>query len=131
MVHFPTMSRANPPSTSTKPVQRVHVAPGKGGWQVRRDGSSPITTVHATQNEATEAAQSALRKSGGELKVHGRDGRIHETLTLGRDAMAQIAAVEGISLPSDLERLLGDLDRAGASSEDRRRAVALQFGKKR
>jgi hypothetical protein len=125
------MSRATPPSTSARPAQRVHVVPAEGGWQVRRGGSSPATTVHATQDEATDAARSALRKSGGAVRVHGPDGRVHETLTLGRDAMAQIAAVEGISLPGDLERLLNDLDRAGPSSEERRRAVALQFGQKR
>ena len=125
------MPRANTPRTSALPAQRIHVAPTESGWQVRCDGSSHPTTIYTSQGDATEAAQSTLRKSGGELKVHGRDGRIHETLTLGRDAMALIAAVEGISLSSDLERLLGDLDRAGASSEDRRRAVALQFGKKR
>ena len=121
-----------PRSTSSKPSTKASavVAPTSGGWAVRQ-ATGRETGVFATQNEATEAARSALRKSGGSVQVHGRDGRIHETLTLGRDAMARIAAVEGISLPSGLESLLGDLDRAGASSEDRRRAVALQFGKKR
>ena len=131
MVRFVPMPRANKPTTSVMSVQRVHVAPAGGGWQVKREGSDPATTGHESQAEATEAARSALRKSGGELKVQGPDGRVHETLTLGRDAMARIAAVEGISLPGDLERLLSDLDRAGASSEERRRVVALQFGQKR
>ena len=122
------MSRSTSSKTSNK--ASAVVAQTSGGWTVRH-AAGPETGVFATQHEATEAARSALRKSGGAVQVHGRDGRIHETLTLGRDAMAKIAAVEGISLTGDLERLLGDLDRAGASSEDRRRAVALQFGKKR
>jgi hypothetical protein len=51
-------------------------------------------------------------------------------MTLGRDAMSSIAAVEGIHLSSDSKRLLEGLDRAGASGEERRRSIARQFGKK-
>jgi hypothetical protein len=124
------MSRSISPKTSTRAASGAIVASTSAGWAVRHAGGREIG-VFATQAEATDAARSALRKSGGAVRVQGPDGRVHETLTLGRDAMARIAAVEGISLPGDLERLLGDLDRAGASSEERRRAVALQFGQKR
>ncbi len=109
---------------------RVHVLPMDGGWQVRREGASRVAGVYATQTEATEAAKSALRRSGGELMVQGRDGRIRESMTLGRDSMAKIAAVEGIHLSSESKRTLKGLDRTGASSEERRRAIARQFGKK-
>ncbi len=71
-----------------------------------------------------------LRRSGGELTVQGRDGRIRESMTLGRDPMAKIAAVEGIYLSPELKRTLEDLDRAGASGDERRRSIARQFGKK-
>jgi hypothetical protein len=109
---------------------RVHVLPMDGGWQVRREGASRAAGVYTTQTEATEAAKSALRRSGGELMVQGRDGRIRESMTLGRDSMAKIAAVEGIHLSSESKRTLKGLDRTGASSEERRRAIARQFGKK-
>ena len=62
--------------------------------------------------------------------VQGRDGRIRESMTLGRDPMARIAAVEGIHLSPELKRTLKELDRTGASGDERRRSIARQFGKK-
>jgi len=112
---------------------RVHVAPTDGCWQVWHEGADRAAGVYRTQTEATEAteaAQSAIRRSGGELRVQGRGGRIRESMTLGRDSMARIAAVEGIHLSSESKRTLEDLDRAGASGEERRRSIARQFGKK-
>ncbi len=109
---------------------RVHVVPTEDGWQVRREGANRATGVYRTQTEATEAAQAVLRRSGGALTVQGRDGRIRESMTLGRESMARIAAVEGIHLSVESKRTLEDLDRAGASGEERRRSIARQFGKK-
>lgn len=129
MIHLMT-SRNISKSSMAKGQARVHVVPMDGGWQVRREGAGRAAGVYTTQSEATEAAKSALRRSGGELMVQGRDGRIRESMTLGRDPMAKIAAVEGIHLSPESKRTLKDLDRAGASSEERRRAIARQFGKK-
>jgi hypothetical protein len=109
---------------------RVHVLPKDGGWQVRREGAGRVAGVYSTQAEATEAAKSTLRRSGGELMVQGRDGRIRESLTLGRESMARIAAVEGIHLSKEAKRTLENFDRTGASGEERRRAIASRFGKK-
>ncbi len=117
-------------SSTSKGQARVHVVPMDGGWQVRREGAGRATGVYTTQTEATEAAKSALRRSGGELMVQGRDGRIRESMTLGRNPMAKISAVEGIHLSAESKRTLKVLDRTGASSEERRRAIARQFGKK-
>jgi hypothetical protein len=109
---------------------RIHVVPTDRGWQVRHEGADRAAGVYRTQTEATEAAQSAIRRSGGEVRVQGRDGRSRESMTLGRDSMAKIAAVEGIHLSSESKRTLANLDRAGASGEERRRSIARQFGKK-
>lgn len=109
---------------------RVHVVPLDGRWQVRHEGARRAVGVYSSQAEATEAAKSTLRRSGGELMVQGRDGRIRESMTLGRDSMAKIAAVEGIHLSSRSMRTLRELDRKGASGEERRRSIARQFGKK-
>jgi len=109
---------------------RVHVVPTDGGWQVRREGADRATGVYRTRTEATEAAQSVLRRSGGEVRVQGRNGRFRESMTLGRESMARIAAVEGIHLSSESTRTLEKLDRVGASGEERRRSIARQFGKK-
>ena len=84
--------------------------PKEGGWPVRCEGAELAPAgVYRTQAEATEAAKSALRRSGGELKVQGRDGRIRGSMTLGRDPMAKIAAVEGIHLSPESKRTLEDL----------------------
>lgn len=125
------MSSRNISKTSlVKNRTRIHVVPALGGWQVRHEGAGRIAAVCLTQAEATEAAQSVLRRSGGALTVQTCDGRIRETLTLGRGPMARIAAVEGIHLSSGSNRLLEHLDRAGASGEERRRSIARRFGKK-
>jgi hypothetical protein len=125
------MSRAK---TSSKPtsgmLERMSVVAIEGGWQVRGETSSSADGVYSTQTEATEAARQALRRSGGQTVVHGADGRIRESITLGRDAMAKIAAVEGIHLSPAMTRMLEALDRQGASSAERRLAIAQQFGKK-
>ena len=123
-------SRKISKSSMAKGQARVHVVPMDGGWQVRREGTGRAAGVYTTQSEATEAAKSALRRSGGELMVQGRNGRIRESMMLGRDSMAKIAAVEGIHLSPASKRTLRELDRTGASSEERRRAIARQFGKK-
>ncbi len=123
-----------PRRTSNAPMAkapvRVHVVPGEGGWTVKGQGAGSSAGVYSTKAEATEAAKSALRRSGGELMVQGRDGRYQESMTLGRDQMARISAVEGIYLSSEATRALEELDARGASGQERRRWIARQFGKK-
>jgi hypothetical protein len=117
-------------SSVAKGPTRVHVVQTEDGWQVRHEGAGRVARSYRTQTEATEAAQSVIRRSGGALTVQGRDGRIRNSMTLGRDSMAKIAAVEGIHLSAESKRTLDGLDRAGASGEERRRSIARLFGKK-
>lgn len=125
------MTRRNISKSSMAPGQtRIHVVPKDSGWQIKREGSGRASGVYSTEAEATEAAKWTLRRSGGELSVQGRDGRVRESMTLGRNSMTRIAAVEGIHLSQESKRTLRDLDRAGASGEERRRAIARLFGKK-
>jgi hypothetical protein len=58
-------------STAESRAARVHVLPKDGGWQVRCAGEDRVAGVYRTQAEATEAAKSTLRRSGGELMVQG------------------------------------------------------------
>jgi hypothetical protein len=60
-----------------------HVVPHSGRWAVRGEGNSRATSVHPTQHEAIEAGREVARNQGGELLIHGRDGRIRE-----RDSVA-------------------------------------------
>lgn len=62
-----------------------HVVPAGGKWTVRRSGGSRASAVFDTQREALDDARDKARRDGGELYVHGRDGRIRERNSYGRD----------------------------------------------
>ena len=55
-----------------------------GKWVNKRDDARRVTSVHATQKEAIDAAREMLYKQGGgELSIHGEDGKIREKDTIG------------------------------------------------
>jgi hypothetical protein len=55
-----------------------------GQWEARAAGSN-AGSIHATQREAQRAANDQARSSGGgEVRIHGRDGRIRESPTIGK-----------------------------------------------
>lgn len=62
-----------------------HVVPRNGGWAVQGAGNSRATSVHSTQARAISEARGIARNQGSELLVHGRDGRIRERDSHGRD----------------------------------------------
>jgi hypothetical protein len=63
-------------------TQRIHITKKDGGWTVNREGADRKQD-YATQTEAVEAGRKALRDSGGgEIIVHGRDGRIRDKDTV-------------------------------------------------
>lgn len=62
-----------------------HVVPTKGGWAVKRAGSPKATKVFATQQEAIERGREIAKNQRSELLIHGRDGRIREKNSYGRD----------------------------------------------
>jgi hypothetical protein len=62
-----------------------HVVSHGSGWAVRRAGASRVSSNHRTQAAAERAAKAAARKSGGgEVRIHGRNGRIRDSDTVGR-----------------------------------------------
>jgi hypothetical protein len=71
-----------------KPNSR-HVVPShKGGWDIEKPGASRKSAHYDTQAEAVDRAREILHNAGGgELNVHGRDGRIREkdTIAPGND----------------------------------------------
>lgn len=62
-----------------------HVVPNGGKWSVRRAGASRASGVYDTQKEAIEKAKDIARTQQTELYIHGRDGRIRERNSYGRD----------------------------------------------
>lgn len=62
----------------------VHVVPSDGGWDVKVEGRSGARRF-STQNEAIRAGRELARSNRSENIVHGRDGRIRQRDTYGRD----------------------------------------------
>lgn len=62
-----------------------HVVRHGTGWGVRAPGASRVGSTHGTQAAAERAAKAAARKAGGgEVVIHGRNGRIRDSDTVGR-----------------------------------------------
>ncbi|MFN7399903.1 MAG: DUF2188 domain-containing protein [Sandaracinobacter sp.] len=62
-----------------------HVVPSEGGWSVRKAGAEKATRTYPTQQEAIERATAIARNQRTEVYIHGRDGRIRERNSYGRD----------------------------------------------
>lgn len=62
-----------------------HVVPSNGGWAVKKVGSTQATKTFATQDKATVFARNLAKKQRTELFVHGRDGKIRDRSSFGRD----------------------------------------------
>lgn len=59
-----------------------------GQWVNKRNDANKASSVHGTQQDATESAKSMLKnQGGGELSIKGRDGRIRskDTIAPGND----------------------------------------------
>ena len=62
-----------------------HVVPRGDSWAVKGAGNQKATSLHPTQQAAADAARGIARNQGSELLIHGRDGRIRERNSYGRD----------------------------------------------
>jgi len=63
----------------------VHVMPGDQGRRVEVEGSDRPRSTHKTQSDATKAARTIARSNKSELLIHGRNGRVRDRSTYGRD----------------------------------------------
>lgn len=68
---------------------RRHVVPGaNGGWDVKKPGASKTSAHAKTQAEAIGRAKEIVKNAGGgEVRTHGRDGKIRnsDTVAPGND----------------------------------------------
>jgi hypothetical protein len=64
----------------------VHVVPHEGNWRVEVEGMPLLPATYGTQAEARDAGREVARRTEAELLVHGRDGKIRERSSYGRDA---------------------------------------------
>lgn len=67
------------------PRKGQHVVPNGGKWSVRAAGAKRASGTYETQKEAIDNARQKARQQGAELYIHGRDGRIRERSSFGRD----------------------------------------------
>lgn len=78
---------------SSKRPRAIHVTKAaSGGWRVKPAGAKKATVVKTTQKQAETAAKRQIRKAGGgEVRIHGRDGRIRDSDTVkpGRESRAK------------------------------------------
>lgn len=61
-----------------------HVVPNPdGGWDVKAPASERASSHHDTQSEAEARAKEIVGNAGGgEVRIHGRDGRIRDSDTV-------------------------------------------------
>lgn len=61
-----------------------HVVPSpKGGWDVKKPGSSRAVAHTDSQKAATDRARQIVHNAGGgEVRIHGKDGRIRDSDTI-------------------------------------------------
>lgn len=66
-----------------------HVVPARGGgWDVKKPGSDRASVHTATQADAVARARRIVANNGGgEVRIHGQDGRIRkaDTVAAGND----------------------------------------------
>jgi hypothetical protein len=55
-----------------------------GGWDVKADRGERASSHHDTQEDAYQTARRlAVNAGGGEVRIHGKDGRIRRSNTIG------------------------------------------------
>ena len=61
-----------------------HVVPNpKGGWDIKKPGARRVSDHLDTQREAVSRAKTIVSNDGGgEVRIHGRDGRIRDSDTV-------------------------------------------------
>lgn len=66
-----------------KPDRRDVVPSKRGkGWDVTKPGAKDPVSHHETQANAEKAAKRDVRQQGGEVVIHGRDGKIRDKDTM-------------------------------------------------
>ncbi len=62
-----------------------HVTKREDGWAVTGAGNSRATAIEPTQKEAIDRAKEIATNQGGDVVIHGRDGKIRERNSYGND----------------------------------------------
>ena len=64
----------------------VHIVPGRnGGWNVKKSGAQRASVHTETKDDAVKMGRIISQRSGSELVIHGKDGKIQRTDSHGND----------------------------------------------
>jgi len=64
----------------------VHIVPGSnGGWNVKKSGAQRASVHTETKVDAVKMGRIISQRSGSELVIHGRDGKIQRSDSHGND----------------------------------------------
>ena len=65
----------------------VHIVPNstQGGWNVKKEGTKRASALTETKAEAVKLGRVMSQRSGSELVVLGRDGKIQRSDSHGQD----------------------------------------------
>lgn len=62
-----------------------HVVPSDKRWAVKEERKSTPVSTHRTQELARQAAVTIAKQKKSEVVIHGRDGKIRDKDSYGRD----------------------------------------------
>ena len=62
-----------------------HVVPAGDKWGIKGEGNSRLTSTFDRQSDAIAAARQISKNQHSELFIHGRNGRIRERDSHGKD----------------------------------------------
>ena len=66
--------------------KNIHVSQTPDGrWQAKKEGADRASKVTDKQSQAINAAEQIARREKTEMFIHGRDGKIRERNTYGKD----------------------------------------------
>lgn len=66
-------------------VANQHVVRRGQEWAVREEKNNRDTSRHETQAEAIDMAREIAKNQQGEVVIHGRDGKIRDKDSYGKD----------------------------------------------
>lgn len=65
--------------------KEYHVVPGNDGWRVVKDNASKASSCTSLKTDAIAIAKQLSQKTGSELVIHGKDGKIQSANSYGKD----------------------------------------------
>lgn len=65
--------------------KNIHIVPKDNRWAVKKEGTKDPLSTHRTKALADQQARPQAKKEKVELVIHGRDGRIQDKDSFGKD----------------------------------------------